>query len=338
MPADEGVKEALFWEASDHGSAVDCRLCPWNCHINPDDTGICQVRENRDGTLYSISYGELTSVAMDPIEKKPLYHFRPGTQIMSVGSFGCNLKCSYCQNWRISQQRPSAQHMSPQQLAETSRQRASQGNIGVAYTYNEPIIFYEFVYDTARLVAENGQSNVMVTNGLIQPEPLDQLLAYIDAMNVDVKSMDNDFYKSLCGGRVEPVLRTVENAIDRCHIEITNLLIPGENDSEQEIQDLVDWAAGVSPDMPIHFSAYRPAYKEKIPATGRDSLRRAWDIATEKLHHVFVGNMFIDGTTDTRCPECGETVISRSGFGATITGLQDGRCESCGGDINVVQE
>lgn len=336
MP-EEGVKEALFWEPSEDSDDVDCRLCPWSCHIKPGDTGICRVRENREGTLYSINYGELTSVAMDPIGKKPLYHFHPGTRILSVGSFGCNLKCSYCQNWRISQQRPSAQYMSPEDLAQTSKQRASEGNIGVAYTYNEPIIFYEYVYDTARLVAENGQSNVMVTNGIIQQEPLEEILPYIDAMNVDVKSMDNKFYKRFCGGRVEPALRTVENAIDRCHIEITNLLIPGENDSEEEIHELVDWAADVSPDMPLHFSAYRPAYKEKIPATGRESLQRAFDIATEKMHHVYVGNMFIDGTTDTRCPDCGKVVISRSGFGATVSGLEDGHCANCGRDINVVQ-
>lgn len=337
MAAEEGVKEARYWEPSEKNDDVDCRLCPWSCHISPGDTGICMVRENRDGTLYSINYGRLTSVAMDPIEKKPLYHFHPGAQIMSVGSFGCNLKCSYCQNWRISQEKPSSQYMSPEELARTSRERQSQGNIGVAYTYNEPIIFYEYVYDTAQIVHENGQKNVMVTNGTIQPEPLADILPYIDAMNVDVKSMDNAFYRKFCSGRVEPVLRTIENAIDDCHIEITNLLIPGENDSDKVIHELVDWIADLSPDIPLHFSAYRPAYRETIPPTGRESLQRAFDIASEKLHYVYVGNVHLNGTTDTHCPECGNVVISRSGFGARVTGLDNGACAKCGRELNIIE-
>ncbi len=333
---DEKLHEARYWEKLDE-QAVECLLCPWHCRIKPGSTGRCGARENQDGTLYSINYGQVTSLSLDPIEKKPLYHFFPGSNILSVGSFGCNLSCRFCQNSQISQGRPHTEYMSPQNLARVATERRSQGNLGVAYTYNEPMVSFEYVADTAPLVAEAGMKNVLVTNGIVEAEPLEELLPHIDAMNVDIKSMDDDFYKRLCGGRALPARATVERAISDCHVEITNLLIPGENDLEEQIRALVDWAAGLSADLPLHFSAYHPAYKFDAPPTPPETLKMAFEIASEKLSFVYVGNVHIDGTADTRCPSCGSVAVRRGGFAAGLAAISEGRCSNCGAELNIIQ-
>jgi len=199
------------------------------------------------------------------------------------------------------------------------------------------MVSFEYVIDCARLVAEADMVNVLVTNGIIEAEPLEELLPHIDAMNVDIKSMEDDFYKRLCGGRAMPARATVERAISDCHIEITNLLIPGENDSDEQIQALVDWAAGLSADLPVHFSAYHPAYKFDAPATPPATLKRAFEIAKLKLHFVYVGNMQIDGTADTRCPKCGAVAVRRGGLTADPAAIAEGRCSNCGAELNIVQ-
>ena len=334
--ADTQSHQARYWRSLDD-ETVECLLCPWHCRIKPAATGRCGVRENRDGNLYAINYGQNTSVALDPIEKKPLYHFHPGAEILSVGSFGCNLTCRFCQNWQISHGRPPTRYMSPRELAELAVEHASRGNIGIAYTYNEPIVSFEYVMDTAALVAEAGLSNVMVTNGIIEPEPLEELLPLIDAMNVDIKSMDDDFYKRLCGGRAMPPRATVERAITQCHVEITNLLIPGENDSDDQIQALVNWAASLSPDLPLHLSAYHPAHEFNAPPTPVETLNRAFDIASSKLHFVYVGNARVPGTTDTKCAGCGTVVVKRNGYTARLEGISGGGCLACGAGLNIVQ-
>lgn len=333
---EDRLHEARWWEGRD-AQAVECLLCPRYCRISRGGMGQCGARTNHDGTLYSINYGQVTSLSLDPIEKKPLYHFYPGSHIISVGSFGCNLHCKFCQNWQISQQRPPSEYLSPKDLVRLALERQrSQGNIGIAYTYNEPTVFWEYVLDAAKLAAEAGLKNVLVTNGIIEPEPLMEALPYIDAMNVDIKAMDDAFYARLCGGKAGPARRTVEMALGHCHVEITNMLIPGENDSYDQIRELVDWASSVSPVMPIHFSAYRPAYKFTVQPTQPESLQMAYDIAIQKMAFVYVGNVYIDGTTDTHCPTCGELAVSRSGFATRTGALIGGRCAGCGTDLNII--
>ncbi|MGI5819831.1 MAG: AmmeMemoRadiSam system radical SAM enzyme, partial [Armatimonadota bacterium] len=296
MRADEDVgtyREAAYWEPA--GERVHCLLCPQDCRIGDGGAGICRVRVNVGGTLRTANYAQVTSAAMDPIEKKPLYHFHPGSQILSLGTFGCNLGCMFCQNYTISQGRPATRTMSPEEAVGLAADARSRGNIGIAYTYSEPIVWFEYVRDTAKLAREAGLKNVLVTNGLIREEPLEELLPVIDAMNVDIKAMDDGFYRSLCGIRSgEVARRTVERAWGRCSVEITNLLVTDENDSEEQVRELVEWAASVSRDLPLHLSRYHPTYRMSAPSTPVDRIQRAAEIARESLNYVYVGNVMVD--------------------------------------------
>ncbi len=248
------------------------------------------MRKNIDGMLYSLVYGETTSIALDPIEKKPLYHYHPGEYILSLGTKGCNFKCPYCQNWTISQDMDA-----PTEKATSAwiiKKAKESKSFGVAYTYNEPFIWYEFVLDTAKLAKAQGLENVLVTNGYVNPKPLEEMLPYIDAMNIDLKSMEEEFYRKICGGRLEPVLYVIKRSAKSCHIELTNLIIPGLNDSDGNFIRLVDWIFdNVGPDVPLHFSRYFPCYKMTTPATPLDALERAYKIAKVKLKHVYLGNV-----------------------------------------------
>lgn len=327
-------REAMFYDVV--GERTDCRLCPWRCHIEPGHVGRCTVRRNVNGRLHTLNYGEVTSMALDPIEKKPLYHFHPGALILSLGTFGCNLRCGFCQNWQISQERAPTRQLLPEDALKLAQSHAAAGNIGLAYTYNEPFIWYEYVRETAPLVRDAGLCNVLVTNGIVEAEPLEELLPYIDAMNVDIKSMSERFYLEHCKGQALPARQTVERAFGRTHVEITNLIIPGANDSEDELRALVDWAASVSPELPIHFSAYHPDYQCEAPPTPPATLQLAYELAREKLKFVYVGNLRVAGTTDTVCPQCGRTLIVRRGMTGTITGLDErGRCAGCGSSAHV---
>lgn len=327
------MHEALHYDISD--GVARCRLCPFRCAIAEGKTGRCGVRENRDGKLWALNYGEVTSAAFDPIEKKPLYHFHPGAIILSLGTFGCNLTCEFCQNASISQGRPATQSMSPEAAADLAGARQSEGNIGIAYTYNEPMIWFEWMLDTARLIRERGMVNVLVTNGIIEEAPLQELLPNVDAINVDIKSIREDFYRRLCGGDGKAARRTVESAFGRCLVEITNLIIPGENDSDEDLIDLFDWAASISPRLPVHLSRYHPAHKMRNPPTPPETLRRAYELARERLDFVYVGNIHMEGATDTRCPSCDAVAVERAGFSA-VSRTPDGRCPSCGEDLNIV--
>jgi len=323
----------MFYDPPSNGR-IHCRLCPHECRIADGKTGICRVRQQRGGVLYALTYSQVSSVNLDPIEKKPLYHFHPGSRILSLGTLGCNLACDFCQNWQISQDTAPTRTLTPEQAVEMAR--GERGNLGIAYTYNEPLMWYEYVHDTAHLVRQAGMKNVLVTNGYVNEEPLRKLLPVIDAMNIDVKSYTEDFYRTLCKGRAEPVRRTVEIAhAAGCLVELTNLIIPGYNDSEEDLRALVDWIAGVNPAIPLHFSRYHPAYKLQAPATPAATLQTACSIAQEKLRYVYLGNIAGIGGEDTQCPECGRTVISRRGFSAQITGLKEGRCTHCGAHINI---
>lgn len=252
------MKEALFYKKRNNNS-ITCTLCPNYCVIESEKTGICGVRKNNNGILTAMSYGMISSMALDPIEKKPLDFFMPGSYILSIGSYGCNFKCGFCQNWSISQEKPGLEYISPEELCNTSVQ--IENNIGIAFTYNEPLIGYEFVYDTCRLNKENNNINVLVTNGYINEEPLMKLLPYIDAMNIDLKSFTNQYYTDVCRGGIEPVKQTITNCVGKCHIEITNLSVPGLNDSTEEMEEMCSWIASVDKTIPLHIIPFRPLYK-----------------------------------------------------------------------------
>jgi pyruvate formate lyase activating enzyme len=326
-------REACYYYSGE--GLVECLLCPWHCRLRPGQSGQCGVRVNRDGVLYTLNYGEVTALALDPIEKKPLYHFRPGTQILSLGTFGCNLHCRFCQNWQISQNRPLARTLTPSEAVQLAVDARSQGNIGLAYTYNEPFIWFEYLREVMPLARSAGLVNVLVTNGLVEKEPLGELLPCLDAVNVDIKAMSERFYREQCQGQGLPARQTVERLWGQCAVEITNLLIPGLNDSIEEIQALVDWAAGVSPYLPVHFSAYHPDYQCDSPATPAETLQRAVAIARQKLAYVYAGNAWVAGARDTNCPECGQIVVKRQGMNGDPVGLTaEGRCQGCGADCH----
>jgi len=324
--------EASYYEILD-GGKVRCVLCPNNCVIADGGEGICRVRSNRSGKLHADAYGELVTLAMDPIEKKPLYHFHPSMPILSTGPNGCNFRCGFCQNSEISQGKVPTRHVPPETLAELA---SRDGSIGVAYTYTEPFIWFEYIRDTGRIVHEKGLANVLVTNGYVNEEPLRELLPVIDAMNVDVKSMNPDFYTKVCGGKLEDVLRTVEIANESCLVEVTNLIIPGYNDTDEDIRKLVDWIHSVNPAIPLHFSRYYPRYRFTAPETPVAVLKRAFEIAKAKLPYVYVGNVFLEGSTDTLCPRCGNVLIDRRYYSVRITGIRDGKCSSCGAPVDIV--
>ncbi len=282
------MKEARFYKALD-GDKVQCELCPHFCLIEPDKIGICKVRKNIKGRLYSLNYAKISSLALDPIEKKPLYHFHSGEYILSVGTSGCNLKCLFCQNWSISQETPDLKQISSEFLVQEAK---SNDSFGIAYTYNEPFIWYEFVFDTARLAKENGLRNVLVTNGFINPKPLKDMLQFIDAMNIDLKSIGNNFYKDYCKASLKPVLETIKTSSRYCHVELTNLVISGLNDKEENFIQLRDWIYdNLGPDAILHISRYFPCYKMNIIPTPIDTLKKAQEIIGKKLRYVYLGNV-----------------------------------------------
>jgi len=273
---------------------VLCDICPHSCTIEEGHTGFCGARGNVGGKVTAVNYGRVTSLALDPIEKKPLYRFMPGSNILSVGSFGCNLRCPFCQNCDISMadsRTAETYEMTPEQLVKKALALRPRGNAGIAYTYNEPLIGYEFVFDCAILAHRQGLKNVLVTNGYICQKPLCDILPYIDAMNIDLKGFTEAFYKKL-GGGLETVKQTIALSAKSCYVEVTTLIIPGENDSEDEMAALSGWLCGVSPDIPLHLSRFFPRYqyKDKTP-TPPETLYRLRDIAQENLKYVFLGNI-----------------------------------------------
>lgn len=325
---------ALYWEKAENNK-VQCRLCPQLCVIAEGRRGFCRVRANREGQLFTLNYGRCSSYGMDPIEKKPLYHFYPGHNIFSVGTVGCNLRCGFCQNWTIAHGDPETVEVSPELLVEAAAREKTNGNIGIAYTYSEPLMWYEFVLDTARLAHAKGLKNVLVTNGFINPEPMEDLLPYIDAMNIDVKAFRDEYYNTTCAGELHPVKATVEKVFAKCHVEITTLLVTGLNDSEEEIGELADWLAGLSPDIPLHLSRYFPNYKMDLPPTPLETMERAREVAMRKLNYVYLGNVQDEKARNTYCPECGELLIKRSGYYTEVTNLTGGKCAKCGRETGI---
>jgi pyruvate formate lyase activating enzyme len=328
------LKEARYWEATET-ERVRCLLCPQSCCLEEGQVGLCQVRKHVGGALRTLNYNRAAAINLDPIEKKPLFHFYPGSLILSLGTVGCNLACSFCQNWTISQVLAETRPITAEQVV--ARAKAEPGNLGLAYTYNEPFVWYEFLLETAELANAEGLKNVLVTNGFVNEAPLRQLLPFIDAMNVDIKSMHDRFYRELCRGKAEPPRRTVEMAkAAGCHVEITNLVIPTWNDRDEDFHALIDWAAGVDPEMPLHFSRYHPDYQLAAPPTSTGSLLRARELAREKLSYVYVGNVQTQEAGHTFCPQCGNIIIERRGFAVTRLAISQGRCAYCENALSII--
>ena len=304
---------------------VQCNICPHNCNLQEGQQGVCLARENRAGEIVPLNYGEVASMSVDPIEKKPLFHFKPGSQILSIGTWGCNLKCGFCQNWQLSQQKVPTKYYEPEEILAEIRER---GLSSLAFTYSEPIIWYEYVYDTARLMQKNKIETVMVSNGFINEEPLLELLPYIDGFNIDLKAIDDDFYRQECKGRLEPVKNTIRKiAESESHLEITNLVIRDKNDSIKKLEELIEFISSVDKEIPLHLSRYYPAYKYEIEATDINLLKRAYDLASEKLDYVYLGNLREMNYRNTLCPDCGRTIINRD-YRIDVN-IEDGKCKYC---------
>jgi len=326
--------EARHYKRLDHGKAL-CELCPHNCRISTSGTGVCGARKNINGILHSEIYGRLSSIAMDPIEKKPLYHFFPGSQILSIGTIGCNLKCPYCQNWHISQNLSAeTKQYSPEAVVNIGLKNSS---IGIAYTYSEPVIWFEYVMDTSKLAKESNLKNVLVTNGFINQGPLGELLGVIDARNIDLKSCREDTYLKVQKGGLGPVLDTIRTAHGRgCHVELTTLIVTGINDDLDDMLDIIDFIASVDRNIPWHISRYYPHYGYNKPATDVDFIMKVHSEAVKKLNYVYCGNVpMASKGSDTVCPSCGNTVISRRGYSTSVKNLKDGTCSQCGGSVSV---
>jgi pyruvate formate lyase activating enzyme len=332
-------KPARFWEGLPDGR-VRCLLCPRECIIATGKTGICRARKNEGGQLYSLVYGSLVSMAVDPIEKKPLYHFWPGSGVFSIAAPGCNFTCKHCQNWSISQtsvKDVSCEDVTPERLVELTKR---YGCGGIAHTYTEPTIWTEYALEVGKLAHREGLYNVYVTNGYITPEALGELGPYLDGANVDVKAFDDDFYKKLCGvPSVRPTLDTCEWLIEHDkHLEVTYLVIPRENDSPKEIGKFCDWVVEkLGPDVPMHFSRFYPHYKlvdrESTPV---ETLVRAVEMAKKKgARHVYIGNVPGHLHDNTYCPECRELLIERYGFEVLRYELKNHKCPKCGNKINI---
>ena len=324
-------KVAAYWNPE--GDGVRCGLCPHRCRVAQGKAGICGIRENRGGTLYAATYGKVAALAVDPIEKKPLYHFHPGAPILSIGSVGCNLRCEFCQNWHLVLRQAPLEEVRIEELVRTARR---EGSVGIAYTYNEPLIQFEFVLDCAKAFRAAGMKNVLVTNGSVNPDPLAELLPYVDAMNIDLKSMDPAFYRKTCGGDLDPVLATIRAAAKATHVELTTLLYTGHNDSDEQVRKVVDFVAETDPEIPLHFSRYFPHHRATAPPTPPERLIAVYRAARERLPYVYVGNFHLPGAEDTACPKCGTAAVRREGYRIDARGLSGGRCAACGKPLRFV--
>jgi pyruvate formate lyase activating enzyme len=335
------MKDALLYESLD-GNRVRCNLCNHGCKIQEGKRGICGVRENQDGTLYSLVYGKIIAEHIDPIEKKPLFNFLPGSKAFSIGTVGCNFRCRHCQNFDISQYPQGhkgeilGQDRTPEQIVAAAK---AAGCETIAYTYTEPTIFFEFAYDTAMLAQEEGIKNVFVSNGYMSSEAAYQIAPYLNAINIDIKAFTDKFYKEICGARLKPVLETIRLMKKLgVWVETTTLIIPGLNDTEDELRDIARFVKSVGTEVPWHVSQFYPTYKlMDRPLTPVGTLRRAREIGMEEgLRYVYEGNVPGEAGENTYCHDCGIAVVERSGFGFIRNHLQDGKCPECGTKIDGV--
>ena len=334
------MKEAILYEPGENLN-VSCHLCPHDCVIKTGGTGVCGVRKNAGGTLFSMNYGKVVAIHNDPVEKKPLFHFLPGSRTLSFAAAGCNLRCMHCQNWSISQWPRDKKgwvelpgdDVPAVNIAEAA---AEAGSASISYTYTEPTIYIEYALDVMKEAKKRGLKNIFVTNGYMSGGCVQMISPLLDAANVDLKSSSDEFYKNICGGRVGPVMETIKLLWKAgVWVEVTTLLIPGRNDSNEDIQTVADFLAGISKDIPWHVSMFHPDYKlTDAPRTPAETLIKAMKIGKKAgLKFVYAGNILMEGCEDTRCPKCGKTVVERSGFSVVKNELSGGRCPQCKNEI-----
>ena len=325
---------ARYWQAQK--GKVKCKLCPRECILGEGERGFCLVRRNLNGKLYTDVYGEITSANYDPVEKKPLYHFYPGSTVFSIGTNGCNLDCKSCQNWEISRQITSRLYFPPESAVFYAKRH---GSIGIAYTYNEPVVWFEYVKDTAELIKSEGLANIMVTNGNISIDALRELLGLIDAFNVDLKGMDSAYYakfSSMPNPNVWQVCEEIKKAGK--HLELTKLVVPGFDPySPDYFERFARWVAeNLGSDVPLHFSRFFPAYKlSNIQPTPVDVLHTAYSVASQHLHYVYLGNVVDPEKEATYCPGCGAVLVERAGYTVKVL-FEDRKCPRCGRAVDFV--
>ncbi len=331
------MREGRFFEK--RGEALVCRLCPRHCVLKEGETGFCGVRANRGGTGVSLNYGSLSAVHIDPMEKKPLYHFKPGKEILSLGSYGCNLTCLHCQNHYIAQDRKNFTFadgngiITPAMILE----KLDRTLAGVAYTYNEPVVWFEYVKECAELVSGKGYANVMVTNGYIEAEPLEELFPHIHAFSVDLKGYSGEFYRLVSQAKLTPVKETLERIVrSGRHLEVEYLVIPGMNDEREPFEEIMGWyAQTLGPRVPLHINRYFPQNRMERPATPVETLLRLHEIARTYLDYVYIGNADVAEGRDTLCPSCGEVLIERAGYRSLVR-LGDPVCPRCGATCDIL--
>lgn len=314
---------------------IQCTICPRLCKLAEGRAGFCQIRENQGGNVVLTSYGYNTGLAIDPIEKKPLYHFYPGSKVLSFGTLGCNMGCLFCQNWHITKVKADSKHLKhypPEKIVEIAK---NMGCKSVAFTYNDPVIFFEYAIDTAKICREEGIKTIAVTAGYINPEPRKEFFTYMDAANVDLKSFSENFYKKNCMAHLEPVLDTIKyiKQETNCWLELTTLLIEGENDSSKELEAECAWIVdNLGRNVPLHFSAFHPDYKfMNKPKTSSETLFRAYDIAKKAgLNYVYSGNIIDAASSTTYCSSCQKPLIIRRGYEILENKIEKGRCIYCG--------
>ena len=339
-PAEKSIKRAVLWEPSKEDTKVRCKLCHHRCVIADGGLGRCCVRKNINGTLYALTYDKVCSANPDPIEKKPLFHFQPGTRSFSVATMGCNFRCAFCQNWQISQAavesgRIDGEAIAPEHLVEAAvRSRCKS----IAYTYTEPTVFMELCNDCGRLAKKHELTNVFVSNGYMTREAVDFASGWLDGINIDLKAFSEDYYKRLCQARLQPVLDTIGYIAKETNIwlEITTLLVPEQNDSEEELKKLAGFIVDkAGPDVPWHISRFHPQYKyqDSVP-TPMNSLERAYEIGTSAgLHYVYLGNVPGSKTESTFCYHCGRMLIERIGYRIVANHVKESKCPDCGTEI-----
>ncbi len=336
MAADKNLKQAVLWQPSGQGKKVKCSLCNWRCEIGDGQAGRCRVRKNAGGVLYSLNYDKVCSANPDPIEKKPLFHFQPGSRSFSIATMGCNFRCEFCQNWQISQAAYEedyidGQSISPQQIVDAA---IRSGCKSIAYTYTEPTVFMELCNDCGRLAKMNGLKNIFVSNGYMTAEALDFAADWLDAINVDLKAFSDDYYRRLCKARLQPVLDTISYIAKQTRIwqEVTTLLVPQENDSPDELKKIADFlVAAAGPDVPWHISRFHPQYKylDSFP-TPLASLERAYEIGKAAgLRYVYIGNVSGSRKENTYCYKCGRLLIERLGYNIAANNIKDAKCPDC---------
>ncbi len=328
------IKEAMLYEKLDDDN-VRCYLCAHRCEISPSKRGICGVRENREGTLYTLVYGTIIAENVDPIEKKPLFHVYPGSRSFSIATVGCNFHCTFCQNYDISQMpRESGKIMGREATPEEIVQQAvNTKSRTIAYTYTEPTIFYEFARDVGKIAHEKGIKNVFITNGYMTEEALEKISPCLDAANVDLKAFRDDFYKKYCGARLQPVLNSLKKMKELgIWVEVTTLIIPTLNDSDEELKDIAQFIYSLGPEIPWHISRFYPQYEmDGLPPTPVATLHRAAKIGEEAgLKYVYTGNVPGDKKENTYCPKCGNLLIDRHGFNINKINLEESKCPRCG--------